>query len=162
MKIVQGLSVGWLNSSIGLFARQEIDLPSTFNSVLITSIDSTRDMHKVLASSTIVGRHPECKFFGEGLIVPGHLVAELAATYSLFSGFDEIWCFEEEPVRAKPQGLVIVSPLNFESDSIPPELFPWMKDTQCRLAMGDGIGLNYATPDEEIARSLERLTASIG
>ena len=88
------------------------------------------------------------------LFPPGEL--DQCATVGLFRGFDEIYLcaewneeFESFPTR-------ITSDLCDFSNATPLGLEDWMLEAGCLLALGDGAGLNFATPDHEIA---ERLTA---
>jgi hypothetical protein len=32
----------------------------------------------------------------------------------------------------------------------------WMQSSRCGLGIGDGIGLNYVTPDEKLAKQFEK------
>ena len=86
------------------------------------------------------------------LLPPGEL--DQAASIGLFHGFDEVYLcsewnedFEAFPVR-------ITSDLCDFSDATPLGLEDWMLEAGCLLALGDGAGLNFATPDPEIAERL--------
>jgi hypothetical protein len=153
MRKLQTLAVGWLD--INIRAVVEAGLLSQFGSVLITSIDSSKD----LSTSTIRGRiaefDPACVSLGSGIVVHGESMVRLTAGLNL-SGLDELWCFERFPNTPKPTDLWIVSPFNIETDPIPPRLISWMAETDCKLGLDDGIGLNYGTPWEELSRTLER------
>ena len=50
----------------------------------------------------------------------------------------------------------------YDQEDLPVSLLRWMTDWRCRLGLGDGLGLNYITPDEATARLLERLAAEEG
>jgi hypothetical protein len=154
MRKLENLIVGWLNSNIR--AVIGAGLLSQFRSVLITSIDSTTNLSTTVMGDGIRTFDPAYTFLGPGVLVRGESIARIAAAVNLFTGFDELWCFEQPPNRPKPHDLWIVSPFNIETDPIPHDLLPWMAETDCKLALGDGIGLNFATPQEEIARQLEK------
>jgi len=86
------------------------------------------------------------------LLPPGEL--DQAASIGLFRGFDEVYLcsewneeFEAFPVR-------ITSDLSDFSETTPLGLEDWMLEAGCLLALGDGAGLNFATPDSEIAERL--------
>lgn len=157
MKRIDGLSVGWLDASIGALAHNDATPLSRFAFLLITSIDSNPNLQGIPAAQQIVEIYPDCAFLDAGLIVPGAVLKGISERFSLFTGFDEAWCFDEEPEVGKPVDLTIVSPLNLGEDDPPQGLAAWMDTSRCKLGLGDGIGLNFATPNEEIARTLQQL-----
>lgn len=157
MRRVDGLSVGWTDTSIGVLVRSGTSLLLPFEYILVTSIDSGTDMREMPTAVGIAQRHSECKFLGSGLVIPAAIVVEVADVFKLFTGFDEIWCFEHDPMVAKPEALSLVGPLNLSTDDVPPSLRIWMAESSCKLGLGDGIGLNFATPDEGIGRAVEKL-----
>jgi hypothetical protein len=86
------------------------------------------------------------------LMPPGEL--DQFASVGLFNGFDEVYLcadwndeFENFPAR-------ITSDLADFSEATPLGLEDWMLEAGCLLAMGDGDGLNFATPDPELAARL--------
>jgi len=99
-------------------------------------------------------------FLGKGLVIPAVDFAKVADRFGLFTGFDEVWCFSETPKVMKPADFWIVSPSNIDQEDVPPALIPWMEQSGCRLGLGDGIGLNYATPDKNTAILLEEFIDS--
>jgi hypothetical protein len=124
--------------------------------VLITSIDSTTNLSDSVIGKRILAGDPACKFLGSAVIVPGKSVVRIAERMDLFNGFDELWCFDRFPSTPKMEDSWIVSPFNIETGSIPPSLVSWMAETDCKVGLGDGIGLNFATPQSEVAIMLER------
>jgi hypothetical protein len=153
MRKLPTLIVGWMNTNIRAVA--EAGLLSRFDSVLITSIDSTTGLSTSATRSRIAESDPACASFGSGIVVHGESMVRLAMGLNI-NGFDELWCFERFPSTTKPRDLWIVSPFNIETDPVPPRLVSWMAETNCKLGLGDGIGLNYATPWEELSSALER------
>jgi hypothetical protein len=151
------LITGWLDASIGELIRTHPAVFSQFAYALVTSVDSAIDLHRTSVGCSIVERHPECGFLGNGLVVPGANLANVANKFDLFHGFDEVWWFDQRPEVAKPSDAWIVSPVNLKSEAASPQTVAWMSESGCRLGLGDGIGLNYVTPFAETARSIERL-----
>ena len=86
------------------------------------------------------------------LLPPGEL--DQAASVGLFHGFDEVYLCTEwnEEFEAFPTR--ITSDLCDFSEATPLGLEDWMLEAGCLLALGDGAGLNFATPDPEIAGRL--------
>jgi len=81
------------------------------------------------------------------LLTPGDL--ERVASVGILTGSDELYLcaewndeFEVFPGR-------IGEGQDF-TDGTPLGLDEWMLDSGCILAIGDGVGLNYATPDAEL------------
>ena len=74
----------------------------------------------------------------------------------LFRGFDEIYLCAEWNEEFETFPTRITSDLSDFSEATPLGLEDWMLEAGCLLALGDGAGLNFATPDHEIA---ERLSA---
>jgi hypothetical protein len=88
------------------------------------------------------------------LLPPGEL--DQCATVGLFRGFDEIYLCAEWHEEFETFPTRISSDLSDFSEATPLGLDDWMLEAGCLLALGDGVGLNFATPDHEIA---ERLSA---
>jgi hypothetical protein len=155
MRKVNEFFVGWIDTSIGTLIQTDITVFSRFAFLMIASIDSSKDMVGIATGYRIIERYNGCSMFAGSLLVPGGQIEQISCTFNLFNGFDEVWCFDEAPKFAKPTDLWIVSPLNVGQEDVPRLLVPWMRESGCRLGLGDGIGLNYATPDESTAHRLE-------
>jgi hypothetical protein len=151
MRQSNGLMFGWVDSDIRSVILQGI--LSEFHSVLITSLDSARDLNG-LAQRMLSGT--PTSLLGPGFVVSGKAIAEIAASKNLFVGFDEVWCFQTAPTTVKSVG-GIVGPKNLNDDPLPPETGAWMIDTNCQLGLGDGIGLNFVTPQREIANAILKM-----
>jgi hypothetical protein len=89
---------------------------------------------------------------GAILLPPGDL--DHLSSVGMFEGNDELylvaeWNEELEPfpgrIGTDAQNFGITTPLGLEE---------WMIDTGCLLALGDGAGLNYATPDPALDNKL--------
>jgi hypothetical protein len=161
MRKVDNLIVGWLPTSIGALLEDEWRVLANFKFVLITSVDSGIDIAEIMMVKLIAGQFRECEPLGRGLLIPGRRIKEIYDATHIFTGFDEMWCFDEKPDMGKPADLWIVAPLNLDQDDLPPSLARWMAESECRLGLGDGIGLNYATPNEVTARLLEGLAGNL-
>src|SRR5688572_8035212 len=149
------LMAGRLSADI----RSVKDVLSKFHSVLITSIDSTLDIRTSKIGVRITSVDPDSSFLGPGIVVPGKNIARLDEALNLFNRFDELWCFERPPTLAKPEDVWLVAPLNLESEAISPQLRNWLAESDCRLGLGDGEGLNFITPRRETADLLVRRTS---
>jgi hypothetical protein len=134
MRKLRDLTVGWIDADIREVV--ETGLLSQFSSVLLTSIDSTTDLPNGIGKR-VAELDPGCAFLGKGVI--------------------ELWCFERIPSSPVPNDLSLVAPFNMESDLVPSRLISWMAETDCKLGLGDGIGLNYATRVDALVTTLERL-----
>ena len=154
MRKLQDLTVGWMNANIREVV--EAGLLSQFRSVLVTSIDSMRDLPNGIGKC-VAEFDPGCAFLGKGVILPGQVLERAAAALNLFNGFDELWCFERVPSAAVPNDFSLVAPFNIENDLVPPRLISWMVESDCKLGLGDGIGLNYATRVDALVTTLARL-----
>ena len=86
------------------------------------------------------------------LLPPGEL--DQCASVGLFRGFDELYLCTEwnEDFEAFPAR--ITSDLSDFHSATPLGLEDWMLEAGCVLALGDGAGLNFATPDAALAARL--------
>ncbi|MDB4951087.1 MAG: hypothetical protein JWM27_3736 [Gemmatimonadetes bacterium] len=150
------LTTGWVDTSIGDLLGQLSHLLDPFGAVLVTSVDSTTDLRHIPVVSGIVRRHPECRFVDGALLAPGALLTRAVHLPSLFTGFDELWCFDVCPGPGVGVRRRLAGPPSQGTDDEPAGLADWMRASGCRLGLGDGFGMSYATFDEEIARMLER------
>jgi hypothetical protein len=138
------------------------DFLSQFQVVLITSVDSTTNLVESVIGKRILASDAACTFFGSGIIVPGKIISRIAEALDLLNGFDELWCFDRLPQTPIPGDMSLVSPLNIETETVPPDLQSWMAATDCHLGLGDGMGMNFATPQPETARQIEHFAEQFG
>jgi hypothetical protein len=125
----------------------------SFPFVLITSLDSSpptslRNVRRALAEHV-----DEFREVGSGILLSGQQTIMLTRRYLLFTHFDEVWLFDEVPIEPKPERASIVSPYDL-GEEVPTEVADWMQHSGCSVGLGDGIGLNYVTVDEGVARLL--------
>jgi hypothetical protein len=86
------------------------------------------------------------------LLPPGEL--DQLASVGFFNGFDEVYLCTEWNEEFEPFPARITSDLSDFSEATPLGLEDWMLEAGCLLAIGDGDGLNFATPDAAIAARL--------
>ena len=151
---VSDMWVGHIDASIANLVTDIPDLITRFPFVLITCIDSSRELRKLKTTKKIVEKYPGCQFVNNNLLMSGTLFTEISHSQHLLNGFDEIWLSFVLPVEAVPGEFWMVSPRNIVND-IPPGLAEWMKRTGCIIGMGDGTGLNYVTEEVAISELLE-------
>ena len=159
MRVVDGLLIGWFDSSIRTLHEAEPMFFAGFGFVLVSTLDSTAAVVQSRLGREATRRCPGVAALGKGLLVPGADIANLVDEFDLFQGFDEVWCFEDRPTVVRPDTFPLVSPTRLAGGDVPPALVDWMKATQCKLGLGDGGGLNVVTPSEDIALML---TANLG
>jgi hypothetical protein len=156
MKIEEELMVNWVDFRINELLRFHTSTISRFAFVMITTIDSSSDIAGIANGYRLFDIYGECSIHGEALLLPGDRIENLHQRFNLFNGFDEIWCFNERPRLVKSSDLSIVAPLNLAVDDTPPLLASWMKQSGCKLGLGDGIGMNIVTPDLSLMTMIEK------
>lgn len=154
MNKIDNIWVGWIEASISLLVKDFAELIGRFKYVLITSVDSSRDLQNLRTVKQIVRQFKDCRFLDGGLVVSEKAFFEIVKAYNLFNGFDEIWLFAYSPSIKLPSDVWITGPLDITKEA-PKGLVEWMISSGCLLGLGDGIGLNFATSDKTIARLLE-------
>jgi hypothetical protein len=153
---------GWLDASIGELVQADPALFGAFAYVLVTSVDSTREVYTMRTGRRILDAYADCRPLGSGLLIPGVRVPAIHDALNLFTGFDEIWCLDRDVGIPKPEAISILSPPGFD-DAGPREDVPaWMELAGCRLALGDGFGVNYVARDETLRRALVSAAAMPG
>jgi hypothetical protein len=148
-------SAGWIGSSVALIII-DVQILKQFSLSLITSLDSETELAASKIGREIVNRYSECRFLGSGIVVPSNLLAGVNNEMKLFHGFDEVWFFDTLPAPSKPHDVSLVAPLNLSKELLPLPVIHWMQSSNCGLGIGDGIGLNYVTADEKIAKQFEK------
>jgi hypothetical protein len=103
------------------------------------------------------GLESDVVFKNSHLIVFRNKIWELLKKDEIFTGFDELWFFNAEPVITKPHDVTIVCPPEILEQSIDDmnDIADWMEKSGCVLGLGDGTGLNYVTTDLKIASKIE-------
>ena len=128
----------------------------SFPFALITSLDSSpptslTNVRRALAEHV----DEEFREVGSGVLLSGQQTVLLARKYLLFTHFDEVWLFRDEPQEPKAEEVTIVLPRYNLSEEVPTEVADWMYRSGCIVGLGDdGNGLNYVTVDERVARQV--------
>jgi hypothetical protein len=91
---------------------------------------------------------------GALLVEPGEL--ERFAGAGLLGGGDEVFFSTEWNDEFEPFPSRVGPDLVDFSEVIPLGLEEWMLESRCVLVLGDGAGLNYATPSLELHERLKR------
>jgi hypothetical protein len=145
---------GWLQDSIWHLVDSDWCILQEFPYVLVTCIDSTKDVKSTVTARKIAESEVSCSFLGTSLVVGNARIIDVAARCNLFSHFDEIWLFQERPVVGKPPGTSIVAPVDLNTETPPKDLLDWFIASNCVLGLGDGIGMNYITGSRNILDAL--------
>lgn len=138
---------GWLDIGIEDLVRGDPDVLGRYPFVLVTSLDSVREIAGSAVGERLRAWSPECAALGDGIVVPGAALATAAGAFPLFVGFDEIWCFDRRPESVPPGGVSILPPPEFRTAAPGDEVLKWMRASGCRLALADKSGTNYVTAD---------------
>jgi hypothetical protein len=122
--------------------------------VLISSIDSQRDLRRIKLLASRFEIEPKWALSIYPLVISGTSTVDLANEDRLFTGFDEIWIPRRLPISNPPSNAYLVAPREIES-FLPLEIENWVESSECRLGVGDGDGLNYVVLDDELGRQLQ-------
>jgi hypothetical protein len=126
-----------------------------FPFALTTSLDGSPPTSLNSVRRALVEHVDEFREVGSGVLLSGQQTVLLADRYPLFTHLDEVWLFRNELLEPKPEEVTIVLPRYNLSEEVPTQVANWMLRSGCIVGLGDeGIGLNYVTVDERIARWL--------
>lgn len=123
--------------------------------VLIACMDSNRAPG---ASTFLLGEaqahDPGATVHHGRIVMAARALAAFVADRRAFAGFDEVWVFAGAPAAdvVEPETIGLTSETPVEPA---PALSGWFEETGCLLGLGDGDGLNYATPSRALAAALE-------
>ena len=127
----------------------------SFPFALITSLDSSPPTSLANVLRALAEHVGEFREVGSGVLLSGRQTVLLARRYLLFTHFDEVWLFRDEPLEPKPEKVTIVLPSYNLNEEVPTEVADWMYHSGCIVGLGDdGEGLNYVAVDERVARQL--------
>ena len=145
---------GCLNASVGDVVDAGLDLLPDFELAVIPVLDGAERpgewpamRRRLRAEGIRVSVHR-----GVLLLEPGEL--DQFASVGLFGGSDELFlCTDWDDEFESFPGRITSDVQNFD-EATPLGLEEWMIDSGCLLALGDGVGLNFATLDEMIAKRI--------
>lgn len=151
---MEDLLVTWLDglTLAGAWERVAGHLPGDAVS-LIACLDSSREP----ARSAFLMERARAADAGavdqDGRIVlAARALAPLVDDPQVFAGYDEVYVFARRSQAVGPPPVALTSEEPVGPD---PRLASWFADTGCLLGLGDGYGLNYATPSRTLAGALE-------
>ena len=142
-------------------AMKQSDFLSQFPYALITRVDGGGMpwLHSAFHIYTESIKNPVTgKLVDSGILLSGEMFSILAKSSDFLSGFDEVWLSYSEPIASLPAGLDFTSGFPITDMRNPNQIasvIQWMNASGCVLGFGDGVGLNYATTDENIADLLD-------
>jgi hypothetical protein len=132
-----------------------ISFIESFPITLITFLDGSPPTSLTYVRQALAEHGDEFREAGSGLVLSGQQTVLLDRRYELFGHFDEVWLFRDEPTEPKPDEVTLVFPRYNLSEEVPTQVANWMLRSGCIVGLGDdGIGLNYITVDERVARLL--------
>ena len=133
---------GWLDSSVHDFLAE---IPAAFPSIqfaLITCLDSHRAPADLLATSPeLLAIGAGARALGHGLLLPTSMLLAAEASNRIMFGFDEVWFFPHDDIRAKTVEAGLVGPGRIRQPEMD-LLGRWMEANSCSMGLGDGEGLN--------------------
>ncbi len=156
MSNVRTLRYGCLGLSIGDLIRTNAKLLSDYNHVLITALDSVRGLPAAKVGRAMLRELPHARALGNSLVLPARILAEVGWVSDLFSGFDEVWFFDSAVTDPPPGGISVLPPPTFDRVKPEADTMEWFMEVNCKLALGDGYGMNYLSADREVLRHLLR------
>jgi hypothetical protein len=154
MKKINNFWIGRVEASIGLLIEDLPELLIHYQYVLISCIDSSRNLRTLKSLAQAINGLTDLQFVNGALLMKINDFLKIANTYNLFNGFDEIWLFSSSPLNNLPHEIWITGPLDI-SKEIPNDLIQWMMNSGCGLGLGDGIGLNFISSDTTIVNILD-------
>ncbi len=156
------LQIGYIptgNISVVLNDWRNLFLRYAF--VVIACVDSDdepaeyRDVEECFLKAGCVVEKLEGRF-----IIPNG-EATLDTIIETFTGFDEIWFYDKKPSSElgeplMPQGISVTDMTEPFHNEIVEDIRKWMSWSYCRIALGDSVGLNYASTDPLVSAAFEQ------
>lgn len=145
---------GRLRASIADVVDAGVDLLPHFEMAVIPVLDAIEhpaEMPEIRRRLRAEGVRPAVHR-GAFLLEPAEL--ERLVAVGVLGGSDELFLMPEWNDELEPfPGRIGPDALDFATGT-PLGLEEWMMDTECILALGDGVGLNFATLDSALAARL--------
>lgn len=117
---------------------------------LVTCQDSAR---REQLWATDLAQIPSIERRSDGLLVRSDELLVVGSCEQYFTGFDELWLLPHRPNTDFPpdSGFTSEEPITSDRSAKNREsIGKWMRDVACILGLGDGCGLNIASPDPSI------------
>lgn len=128
-------------------------IPQSIISV-IRSIDSTRSPQAI---SRILDSHKiRYRTINSNVCLTKNELRDAVST-SIFTGFDEVWIIEGEPIINLLSVTPVTSDASDFSSKVPPDVIDEANAIRCWLLLGDGCGLNYLSFDKRIYNKIRDL-----
>jgi len=154
MKRIRDFWINRIESSVSDFVDNITNWEEFFNYILVVTIDSSHVLTELPAIQKGIEKGFDITSFDSKIILTNETIRKMNKEFSLFNGFDEIYCFPERPKALSPRKAFLTGPIKIEN-KIPDDLEQWMLNNNCLLGLGDGIGLNYITTEKAIAEIFE-------
>lgn len=160
--------VGWIDASIHDFFSEINRPPTSMAYTLITCLDSSFNVSSLVEKSKhLQSLKGDYEQIGNGLLVETNKLLKVEHKNRIFFGFDEVWFFPytrikpnprlkpKSKLKPKPDEITLIGPNRVNPLSLQ-ELSDWMRDEDCYLGLGDGVGMNYCLRIHGITRYFVR------
>ncbi|EKD26011.1 MAG: hypothetical protein ACD_79C01405G0003 [uncultured bacterium] len=154
MNELRNLFVGNIQNSISKLIYKKQPVIQNYPYALITSIDSCYQINKLLFYPKLKELDLRlCNIISEQLLLLTNDLILIHERFNIFNGFDEIWFFSDLPKNPVPKTFTITGPTDVEL-LVHSNILEWMIANNCKLGIGDGIGLNYISIDSNTVKIL--------
>lgn len=152
-------SLGWFvaraEGSVAQILEARTEVLTTLSCALLSCIDSNTQLAEIPLIQQLVTQAPQdCAFLGSGLVCTIECLYDFKRRSELFNGFDEVWFFARRPEHKRPDTGYLVAPYNVVRDELSNAVADWMRDTDCYVGLGDGIGINIISRDPSVVIQL--------
>lgn len=152
-------SRGWFlaraEGSVAQVLEARTKLLTTLSYALLSCIDSNTQLAEMPLIQQLVTHAPQdCAFLGSGLVCTVECLYDFKRRHELFNGFDEVWFFARRPEHKRPRTGYLMAPYNIVRDELSSAVADWMRDTDCYVGLGDGIGINIVSCDPSVVLQL--------
>lgn len=146
--------LGCFDTRISVVLKEHWNVLPPFQTVAVRSVDSTRDLARILNAASRAGvvAVPSA----QGAVIKRQDL-RLALERGLFCGFDELWFLAQIGGQAEiPDDLVLTSDALRVDDRDLPRVAPVLESMPCELVLADGCGLNCITTNVAFWNELQR------